>query len=903
MASQNFGSSFFQNFRRNRGTGASHGRRRGPLSLGFESLESRQMMAADMAEIIGTVRVDLQNDNNAANDVVLAGAALSLYRDGGNGVFDNGGGDDVLVGNPTSSDAQGKYRFSGLGAGKYFAKLSLPADLQAKTGGLVREVNISAAEAEGTSGIKIDGFTSTQKVEAAPPLPSSSPSTLTDSAVLGGERDMFVQLTAGTDIFSSVSLISGGGLLRLASDTTVTGNAKIIWDGVDGSATSVNPTGLGGLDFTQFNGNTMNGIRLAVGADHANSVVKLKVYTDANHWTEFLTTVPETAGGAATKQVTFNFDATPLNSAGGGADFSDIGAVELTFEGVSAVDGQVSVVDVVGFTTKNADFTAYNRMSLGDRVWNDANNNAKLDGAEAGVGGVTLNLYSDVDGNNQYSPGIDTLAGTTTTDGTGHYLFTNLFAGKYVVQVDASNFNSGKPLSGLKSSTGSTVDPDNDVDNDDNGTPLDGEGVFSQAIVLVGLGEPTNDGDDANSNRTVDFGFFGFDLVLDKETDKEAVSPNETITYTVTVTNDGPSAASGVQFLDNLPTGVTFKSLSVSKGGVSLNHSNGVITGSLGTMNNGDVVVVTILATVKATASGVLVNEAEVSAPNEENILNNYDEVENEVTPKIDLSIDKSDSADPVKPGQTFSYLLRIKNNGPSNATGVQIVDDLPAEVTFVSASRTNVSSIPGQLVFDIGNLASGATVDVTINVKVNAGVTGTFINHSEVSGNEIETTYVNNQDDEPTTVNVDPASITGFVYVDKNNNGVKEASERPIGNVTVTLTGTESTGGSVTRTTVTDANGRYAFTNLKPGQYQVLETHPTVYKDGKDTVGENGDGLQSLDDGLLALDQNDQDDFDADAFGGIVLDGGFAAKDYNFGELAVTVSKRDFLGRARYRS
>jgi len=861
------------------------------------------MMAADMVEIIGVVRIDLQNDNNSGNDIVLAGAALSLYRDGGNGVFDSGGGDDVLIGSPTTTDAQGKYRFSGLSAGKYFAKLTLPAELQAKSGGLVREINVTTGEAEGSTGIKIDGFSTFQRVEAAPPLPSNSLSALQDSAVLGGERDMYVELTAGSDIYSSVSLVSGGGLLRLASDTTVTGNAKIIWDGVDGNATSVNPTGLGGLDFTQFNGNTMNGIRLAVGADHANSVVKLKVYTDANHWTEFVTTVPETAGGAATKQVTFNFDATPLNSAGGGADFSKVGAVELTFEGVSAVDGQVSVVDVVGFTTKTVDFTAYNRMSLGDRVWNDANNNGKLDNGELGIGGVLLNVYSDVDGNNQYTPGIDVLAGTTTTDSTGQYLFTNLFAGNYVVQVDPTNFNSDKALSGVKSSSGVATDPDDDVDNDDNGTPLSGHGVVAQALTLIGMNEPTSDG--ANSNRTVDFGFFGFDLVLHKSSDKSAVSPLETITYTVTITNDGPSAASGVQFLDNLPSSVAFQSLTVNKPGVTLVHNNGVITGSLGTMNKGDVVVVTVLATVKASASGVLVNEAEVSAPDEDNVLNNYDKVENSVTPKIDLSIDKSDSADPVKPGQTFTYTLRIKNNGPSNATGVKLVDDLPSQVTFVSSSHQNTSNTSGRLAFDIGNLASGATVDVKVTVKVNAGVTGVIINRSEVSGNEIETTYLNNHDDEPTTVTIDPASIEGNVYVDKNNNGVKDAGEKPISGVVITLSGVDNTGATITRTTVTNAAGFYKFNGLKPGEYAVTQTHPEGYKDGKDTIGNTFDALGQLlltPNGYNALDQNAADDFDADALQGIVLDGGFAAKDYNFGELEVSVSKRDFLGRVRYR-
>ena len=406
--------------------------------------------------------------------------------------------------------ANGKYRFSGLEAGKYFVKVELPSGSHFATGQNVHEVNISSAEATGVVGQTIDGFSTFQRVEAKPPLPSSNPSSLVDVAVLGGERDMFVELTVGTDQYSSVALVSGGGLMRLSSDSTVTGNAKLVWDGADSSATAINPIGLGGLDFTKYNGNTMTGIVLKSGADHPNSVIKLKVYTDANHWSEFTTTVPETAGGAATGAATFNFGGPTSGSAGGGADFASIGAVELTFEGVTAVDGQVSLVGLVGVTTKTVDFVAYPQLILGDRVWADADRDGQLDSGEAGIGGVKLNLFYDANNDNQYDAG-DQFIATTTTDGSGSYMFMNLFPTKYIVQVDATSFNSGNALAGLSSSLGPAAapDPDNDVDNDDNGTPLGGA-VVSQAVMLM-AGEANFDGDNNDrSNKSVDFGFVGF---------------------------------------------------------------------------------------------------------------------------------------------------------------------------------------------------------------------------------------------------------------------------------------------------------------------------------------------------------------------------------------------------------
>jgi uncharacterized repeat protein (TIGR01451 family) len=873
---------------------------RGPIALGFESLEPRQMLAADMAEIIGTIRLDAQNDGNAANDLLVQGAQVRLYRDGGDGVFNNGAGDDVAALPATTSNSLGQYRFSGIGVGRYFVKIDLPAGMQTAAGGDVRTVTITAPDAAGAIGRTIDEFDSLQKVEASPPPNSAGVgSTKEDSTVLGGERDFRVEITGGTDEFSEVSLISARGLLRLASGAMVTGNATVVWDGADGDADAIDYTGLGGIDFTHDGPNTMTGIRLSVGADHPNAVVKLRIYSDASHWSEFTTTVPESAGGVIDKQAVFDF-AIPTSSGGGGADFTKVGAIELTFVGVSAVDAQISVAELVGLTTKTADFTAFSELSVGDRVWLDENNNGQLDGGELGISGVKVNLYADMDGNNQFSPGVDAFVATATTNASGQYLFGDLMPGSYVVQVDAANFQTGAALDGLQSSNASApADPDGNLDNDDNGAALAGHGVVSLAVSLLGGAEPTSDGDDANSNRTVDFGFFGFDLVLDKSVDLHSASPLQPITYSVLVINDGPAIAKNVQFKDTLPSGVTFQSYTVSKGGVTLTHNGGQVTGGLGDMAPGAQIIITIQAEVNAGATGILINDAEVSAVDEVYLLNNKDRVETPVTPKIDLAIGKSDSDDPVEPGAQFSYSLLVTNNGPSNATGVRVIDDLPSQVTFVSASRPNSSTLPGQLEFNVGNLAAGASTTITVVVQVNAGFVGTLVNDTEVVANETETDYTNNIDSEPTIVRANPASIGGHVYNDKDNDGVFDAAEKPIANVVITLTGNDLTGAFISRTTTTDAAGKYQFDNLMPGTYIVFQpAQPPKFKDGLDTLGNtfNGAGVMQAPNGLVAPDQNADDQRDSEAFEGIVLKSGFAAKDYNFGELAVTTNKRDFV-------
>src|SRR5262249_6603547 len=67
-------------------------------------------------------------------------------------------------------------------------------------------------------------------------------------------------------------------------------------------------------------------------------------------------------------------------------------------------------------------------------------------------------------------------------------------------------------------------------------------------------------------------------------------------------------------------------------------------------------------------------------------------------------------------------------------------------------------------------------------------------------------------------------ASIGGWVYLDQNGNGVRDANEPGIANVVITLTGTYS-GGPVYQALRTNADGSYTFGNLPPGTYTVTET------------------------------------------------------------------------------
>lgn len=90
-------------------------------------------------------------------------------------------------------------------------------------------------------------------------------------------------------------------------------------------------------------------------------------------------------------------------------------------------------------------------------------------------------------------------------------------------------------------------------------------------------------------------------------------------------------------------------------------------------------------------------------------------------------------------------------------------------------------------------------------------------------------------------------AALRGSVYVDSNNDGIRQPNEIGIPNVPITLTGITDIGTTVTLTTTTNGTGDYAFVNLRPGTYTVREpVQPPNFGDGKDTAGSTGGNVSN---------------------------------------------------------
>ncbi|NNF56078.1 MAG: DUF11 domain-containing protein, partial [Acidimicrobiales bacterium] len=111
---------------------------------------------------------------------------------------------------------------------------------------------------------------------------------------------------------------------------------------------------------------------------------------------------------------------------------------------------------------------------------------------------------------------------------------------------------------------------------------------------------------------------------------------------------------------------------------------------------------------------------------------------------------------------------------------------------------------------------------------------------------------------------------VGGSVYVDTDNDGIKDVGEAGLENVAITLTGNDANGVGVSLSTVTDINGDYIFANLNGGTYTITEAQPSAFLDGIDTVGTAG-GDNSVN----------------DVISNVVLPLNFSAFGYNFGEIA----------------
>lgn len=238
------------------------------------------------------------------------------------------------------------------------------------------------------------------------------------------------------------------------------------------------------------------------------------------------------------------------------------------------------------------------------------------------------------------------------------------------------------------------------------------------------------------------------DLAITKVGSPNPVVAGGTVTYTITVTNHGPSDSTGVVVSDALPAQFALTSATPGQGTCA---GGPPLSCALGTVAPGATATVTVVMAVPSTfPGGDVANTATVTATTRD-----PDQTNNGATftlgtgEQADLQLTKA--AGPPSPavaGTNATFTLTVHNAGPSAATGVELTDPLPAGLTLVSATPSQGTCAAGPPVdCSLGALAAGADATVTLTVHVGANLPrGSITNTASVTSATPDPTSSNNR-------------------------------------------------------------------------------------------------------------------------------------------------------------
>ena len=240
------------------------------------------------------------------------------------------------------------------------------------------------------------------------------------------------------------------------------------------------------------------------------------------------------------------------------------------------------------------------------------------------------------------------------------------------------------------------------------------------------------------------------DLSITKSDGVTTVTPGDGIarTYTIIVSNAGPSQANSVVVTDTWPVGFTQGLLIISQG-TTTSGSGGNFTWNVGSIANGGSVTLTVTYTVPSTTqAGSQTNTATVSSSTPDPTPGNNTATDtNAVSTSADLSITKSDGVTTVTAGDgiTRTYTIMVINAGPSQADNVVVTDTWP--VGFIQGTLPgNVTpGSGGNFTWNIGTLVPGASITILVTYTVPS---------TTQAGSQTNTAVVSSSDPDPTAAN-----------------------------------------------------------------------------------------------------------------------------------------------------
>jgi uncharacterized repeat protein (TIGR01451 family) len=282
--------------------------------------------------------------------------------------------------------------------------------------------------------------------------------------------------------------------------------------------------------------------------------------------------------------------------------------------------------------------------------------------------------------------------------------------------------------------------------------------VGSTITNSVTVSETGTDPNLANNTATASVQVQGADLSMTQSASVIAIAPGGTITYTESVTNNGPNAATTAVLYQQTPPNTTFSSITAPVGWTcgtvpAVGGTGIILCTASAAMNSGTTTgAFTFVVTVNAgTAAGTtIINSADVTSQTTDPVASNNATttdvpVRVEIAGDADLALSMAATPTPVFISSNLTYTIQIQDLGLSNSADGSMTDTIPAGTTFVSSATTQGScSGTSTVTCTLGAIARGTTITILITVTAPASPT-TLTNTSNVSSTTTDPVLTNN--------------------------------------------------------------------------------------------------------------------------------------------------------------
>jgi large repetitive protein len=309
------------------------------------------------------------------------------------------------------------------------------------------------------------------------------------------------------------------------------------------------------------------------------------------------------------------------------------------------------------------------------------------------------------------------------------------------------------------------------------------------------------------------------------KTAPDKIVPGTNATFTVQITNDGPSVANDVALNDATPAGLSFVS--------SSGDCTGAMPCNLGNIASGQTRTVQITYSVPAgyNAPNPVLNTAEISsATSDSDTTNNSSTVAAPVNASSDLQISKVGPVS-IVPGTNATFTISIKNDGPSDSNNVNVNDVTPTGLSLIANTGDCITAFPCNL----GTIPSGAThtIQATYSVPANYAGANPLINTASVTSSTTDPNLPN------TASSSTPIAAKADLSLSKT---VSDSTPNIGSNVTFTITLTNNGPSSVSSATIKDqlpAGLQYVSSTASIGTYDAAN--------GNWTISNLGVGIETL--------------------------------------------------------